>query len=157
MISISDSIAIALYHKDQWEQQWEKYKKCIADINAISAQRSYLFNKMIKMRDDLQKIESILATYIRIKCIDLNIYLHSRNILNMNSSWCNCERSHQTAKHVLMHCLNWTHLRSRMLRDIDFSNYQIIIAITKDFRAAVRMMMKTKLLKQFKMTKTLIL
>jgi len=70
---ISDSIAIILYHKDQW---WEKYKKCIADINVISAQRFHLFNKMIKMRDDLQKIESTLAIYIRIECIDLNIYLH---------------------------------------------------------------------------------
>jgi len=43
------------------------------------------------MRDDLQKIESIFATYIKIKRIDLNIYLHSRNVLSMNSSRCNCE------------------------------------------------------------------
>jgi len=122
MISISDSIAIVLYHKDQWKQWWKKYKKCIADVNAISAQRFHLFNKMIKMHDDLQKIESILAIYIRIKRINLNIYLHLRNILSMNSSRCNCERSHQTAKHVLMHCLNWTHLQLRMLRDVDFLN-----------------------------------
>ncbi len=52
MISISNSIAITLYHKDQWKQWWEKYKKCIADVNAISAQRSHLFNKMIKIHDD---------------------------------------------------------------------------------------------------------
>jgi len=154
-ISISNSIAITLYYKDQWEQQWKKYKKCIADVNIISAQRSHLFNKMIKMRDDLQKTESILATHIRIERIDLNVYLHLRNISSINSSRCNCERSHQTAKHVLMHCSNWTHLRSRMLRDVDFLNYQIIVAITKDLRAAARMMMKTKLLKQFKVTKTL--
>ncbi len=154
-ISISNNIAITLYYKDQWEQQWKKYKKCIADVNIISAQRSHLFNKMIKMRDDLQKTESILATHIRIERIDLNVYLHLRNISSINSSRCNCERSHQTAKHGLMHCSNWTHLRSRMLRDVDFLNYQIIVAITKDLRAAARMMMKTKLLKQFKVTKTL--
>ncbi len=157
MISISNSIAIMLYHKDQWKQWWKKYKKRITDVNVISAQRFHLFNKMIKIRDDFQKIESILAIYIKIERIDLNIYLHSRNILSMNSLRCNCERSHQTAKHVLMHCLNWTHLRSRMLRDIDFLNYRIIIVITKDLRAAARMMMKTKFLKQFKVTRTLIL
>ncbi len=123
MISISDSIAIMLYHKDQWKQRWEKYKKCIADVNAISAQRSHLFNKMIKICNDFQKIESILATYIRIKCINLNVYLHSRNVSSMNSSRCNCEWSHQTAKHVLMHCLNWMHLWSRMLCSVDFLNY----------------------------------
>ncbi len=157
MISISDSIAITLYHKDQWKQWWEKYKKCIADINIISEQRSHLFNKMIKMRDDFQKTESTFTTYIEIKRINLNVYLHSRNVSSMNNSRCDCEWSHQTAKHVLMHCLNWTHLRSKILRDIDFLNYRIIVAITKDLRATARMMMKMKLLKQFKVTKTLIL
>ncbi len=157
MISTSDNVAIALYHKDQWKQRWEKYKKRITDVNAISAQRSHLFNKMIKMRDDLQKAESTLAIHIRIERIDLNVYLHSRNVSSTNSSRCNCGRSHQTAKHVLMHCSNWTHLRSRMLRDVDSSNYRIIVATTKGLRAAARMMMETKLLKQFRVARTLIL
>ncbi len=52
MISISDSIAIAQYHKDQWNQWWEKYRERVADVNIISAQRLHLSNKMIKMRDD---------------------------------------------------------------------------------------------------------
>ena len=101
-ISISDSITIALYHKDQWKQWWKKYKKCIADVNAISAQKSHLFNKMIKMRNNFQKIKSILAIHIRIERINFNVYLHLRNVSSMNSSWCNCEWNHQTANHVLM-------------------------------------------------------
>ncbi len=156
-ISINDSIAITLYHKDQWKQWWKKYKKCIADVNAISAQRYHLFNKMIKMCDDFQKIKSILAIYIKIKCINLNVYLYSRNVSSMNSLQCNCEQSHQIAKHVLMHCLNWMHLRLKMLHDINFLNYWIITMIMKDFRAAGRMMMKMKLLKQFKVIRILIL
>jgi len=40
---------------------------------------------MIKMRDDFQKAESILAMHIRIERINLNVYLHFRNVLNMNS------------------------------------------------------------------------
>jgi len=156
-ISTSDSIAITQYHKDQWNQRWEKYRERVADVNAISAQRSHLSNKMIKMRDDLQKAESILAMHIRIECIDLNAYLHFRNISGTNSSRCNCEWSHQTTKHVLMHCSDWSHLRSRMLQDADFSNYQIIVIITKNLRAVAKMMMKTKLLKQFRVTRTLVL
>jgi len=46
---------------------------------------------MIKMRNDLQKAESILAMYIKIECIDLNIYLHFRNVSDMNSLRCNCK------------------------------------------------------------------
>ncbi len=147
MISTSDSIAIAQYHKSQWTQWWEKYRKCIADVHIILTQRSHLFNKMIKMQNDFQKIESILIIHIRIERIDLNAYLHFRNVSDADSVQCNCNWNHQTTKHVLMHCLNWLHLRLRMLQDIDFLNYWIIITITKSLRATARMMMKTKLLK----------
>ncbi len=157
MISTSDSIAIAQYHKDQWNQRWEKYRERVVDVNAISAQRSHLSKKMIKMRDDLQKAESILAIHIRIERIDLNTYLHSRNVSGTNSLRCDCEWSHQTTKHVLMHCSNWSHLRSRMLQDADFLNYRIIVIITKNLRAVAKIMMKMKLLKQFKVTRTLVL
>ncbi len=157
MISTSDNIIITQYHKDQWNQRWEKYRKCVANINAISAQRLHLSNKMIKMRDDFQKAESTLAMHIRIERIDLNAYLHFRNVFDMNSLRCDCEWSHQTTKHVFMRCLNWSHLRSRMLQDADFLNYQIIIIIMKSLKAVAKMMMKTKLLKQFKVTRTFVL
>ncbi len=149
--------AIAQFHKSQWNLWWKNYKKRIADINASFAQRSHLFKKSVKMRDDFQKIKSILAIHIRIERIKLNVYLHSRNVLNANSFWCDCKWSHQTVKHILMHCLNWTHLRLNMLWDVDFTNYQIIVSITKNLKATARMMIKMKLLKQFKMIKTLIL
>ncbi len=157
MILTSDSIAIAQYHKSQWKQWWNKYRKCIADVHIISTQRLHLFNKMIKMRNDFQKIESTLIIHIRIKCIDLNVYLYFRNVSDADSVWCDCNWNHQITKHVLMHCLNWLYLRLRMLWDVNFLNYWIIIAITKNLRAVARMMMKTKLLKQFKVTKSLIL
>jgi len=115
MISTSDSIAIAQFHRSQWKQQWEKYRKYIADVHIILIQRLHLFNKMIKMWNDLQKIENILIIYIRIECIDLNVYLHFRNVSDANSVQCNCDWNHQMIKHVFMHCLNWLHLRSRML------------------------------------------
>ncbi len=111
--STSDSIAIMQYHRSQWKQWWEKYKKCIADVHIISTQRLHLFNKMIKMQNDFQKVESILITYIRIERIDLNAYLHFRNVSDADNIWCNCDWDHQMTKHVLMHCLNWLHLRLR--------------------------------------------
>ena len=125
IISTSNNIAITQYHKDQWNQRWKKYRERVTNINIISAQRLHLSNKMIKMRDDFQKAESILAMHIRTERIDLNVYLHFRNVSNMNSLRCNCEWSHQMTKHVLMHCSNWLHLRSRMLQDADFLNYWI--------------------------------
>ncbi len=91
MISTSDSITITQYHKDQWNQWWKKYRERVANINVISAQRSHLSNKMIKKRDDLQKAESTFVMHIRIERIDLNAYLHSRNVSDMNSLRCDCK------------------------------------------------------------------
>jgi len=88
---ISDSIAIAQYHKNQWNQRWKNYRKCIVNVNVISTQRLHLFNKIMKMRDDFQKAESILIIYIRTECIDLNAYLHSRNVSDINNLWCDCK------------------------------------------------------------------
>ena len=115
MISTSDSIAIAQFHRNQWKQRWKKYRKCITNVHITSTQRLHLFNKTIKMQNDLQKIESTLVIHIRIERIDLNAYLHFRNVSDADSMQCNYDWNHQTTKHVLMHCLNWLHLRSRML------------------------------------------
>ncbi len=157
MLIQTSECAIAQFHKSQWDLWWENYKKCIADINTSFAQRFHLFKKSVRMRDNFQKIKSTLAIYIRIERIKLNVYLHSRNILSVNSLQCDCEWNHQTVKHILMHCLNWMHFRSNMLWDIDFMNYQIIISIMKSLKTTARMMMKMKLLKQFKITRTFIL
>ncbi len=157
MLTSMNEHAIAQFHKSQWDLRWENYKKHIADINTTFAQRFHLFKRSVRMRDDLQKIESTLAIYIRIERIKLNVYLHSRNVSSTNSIRCNCKWSHQIVKHILMHCSNWTHLRSNMLKDIDFTNYWVIVAITKSLKMTARMMMKTKLLEQFKVTRALIL
>ncbi len=156
-ILTSDSITITQYHKNQWKQWWKKYRKCIADVHIILTQRLHLFNKMIKMQNDFQKIENTFIIYIRIERINLNVYLHFKNVSDADNMWCNCNWNHQMMKHVLMHCLNWLHLRLKMLWNVDFLNYWIIVAITKNLRIVARMMMKMKLLKQFKVTKLLIL
>ncbi len=55
------------------------------NVTAILTQRFYLFSKSMKMNEEFQKVESTFITYIRIEHIDLRIFLHSRNILSMNS------------------------------------------------------------------------
>ncbi len=90
-ISTSDSIAIAQYYRSQWKQWWKKYRKCIADVHVTLTQRLHLFNKMIKMQNNFQKIKSTLIIHIRIECIDLNVYLHFRNVSDADSVWCNCD------------------------------------------------------------------
>ncbi len=46
---------------------------------------------MMKMHDNFQKAENTLAMYIKIECINLNVYLHFKNVSDMNSLQCNCK------------------------------------------------------------------
>ena len=153
----NEHIVIALHHKNQWSLRWNDYRKHIVDINITLIQKSHLIKKTVKMRDNLQKIESTLTIHIRTKRIDLKVYLHSRNVSSMNIFQCNCDWNHQMTKHVFMHCSNWTNLRSLMHWNVDFTNYRVIASIVKSLKTTMRMMMKTKLLKQFKVTRSLIL
>ena len=123
MIIQMSEYAIIQFYKRQWNLRWENYKKRIANINAFLTQRSHLFKKSVKMCNDFQKIKSTFATHIRIKCIELKIYLHLKNVSSANSFQCNCEWNYQTVKHILMHCLNWMHFQLNMLQDVDFINY----------------------------------
>lgn len=133
--SINERIVIALHHKNQWNLCWNNYRKHVVDVNVTSTKRSHLIKKTVKMHERLQKIESTLTTHIRIELIDLKIYLHSRHVSSTSSSRCDCEWDRQTAKHV----------------------YRIIASITRDLKTTARMMMGTELLKQFRVTESLIL
>ncbi len=152
----SERSAIAQYHRGQCDLRWENYKTRIADADATPAQRSHLSNKTVKMRDGLQKAESTLATHIRTERIGLNAYLHSRNVPGADNPRCACGGRRQTAKHILMHCPDWTHLRPKMLREAGLTDYRIIVSTAKGLRAAARMMMETELLEQFRVARALI-
>ncbi len=51
-ISTNDWVVIAQYHRDSWNLRWENYKTHVTNIAAISAQRSHLFSKSMKMREE---------------------------------------------------------------------------------------------------------
>ncbi len=46
------------------------------------------------MQNDFQKIKSTFVIYIKIECIDLNVYLHFRNVSDTDSVQCNCDWNH---------------------------------------------------------------
>jgi hypothetical protein len=100
----------------------------------------------------LFKIESNLITQMRIDRIDLTNYLFHRRMLTIVSSTCSCEWLKQITKHIIFFCSNYHIYKDNMLRVVETQNYNTFLNTTKDFKKAVRWLMKTNLLMQFFLT-----
>lgn len=104
----------------------------------------------------MTKAESILATQIRTERIELKAYLSQCQVPGFDSPACECEWDRQTAKHILTHCPTQGHLRPVMLDNTGVMNYHKLISTVKRLRTATRCMMKSGLLEQFSVARTLL-
>ena len=147
---------MATFHKKQWELKWETYRRRIEEANQTPAQRTPISKLTLKIREGLQKAESSLATQIRTERIGLKAYLHSRKVPGVESPKCKCEWARQTAKHVLLFCPDYAEPKTRILNAAIIQNYRQIVFTAKGLKAATRIMMKTDLLEQFALAKTLL-
>lgn len=155
-LATGDSIPIGLFYLKQWEKEWETYRQRIPTALQTPAQRSPLGTDTIKMRSHLRKAESTLAMQIRTERIGLKAYLYSRNVPGYTSPECECGLGSQTARHVIMHCPNWTDLRERLAGTLRTWDYRVVIGSWEGLREAARLIMDTGLLEQFALAKTLL-
>jgi hypothetical protein len=68
------------------------------------------------------------------------------------SSTCSCDWFKQITKHIIFFCSNHHIYRNSMLRVVETQNYNTLLDIVKDFKKAVKWLMKTNLLTQFSLT-----
>jgi hypothetical protein len=70
-------------------------------------------------------------------------------VLTIVFSTCSCEWFKQITKHIILFCSNHHIYRDSMLRVVETQNYNTFLNTTKDFKKAVKWLMKTNLLTQF--------
>lgn len=151
-----DKAIIAIFHRAQWEKEWESYRQRIPTAHRSPAQSQPIARKSLGLRSGLRKAESTLATHIRTERIGLRAYLHSRGVPGFDTPDCSCQLGRQTAKHVLRFCPEWKEQRKSMMDAAGTQDYREITASRKGLRAAAKMMMKTGLLEQFALANTLL-
>lgn len=110
----------------------------------------------LKIRKQLQKAESSIATHIRTERIGLAAYLHSRQVPGYDSPKCSCGPFHQTAKHVLIYCEKHVNMRPQLFADGGTRDYRVLTSTAKGLKAAARFLMKTGILGQFKLAACLL-
>jgi NAD(P)-dependent dehydrogenase (short-subunit alcohol dehydrogenase family) len=108
-----------------------------------------VFKKRFKLHDKLFKVESNLITQMRIDRIDLTNYLFHRRVFTIVFSTYSCDWFKQITKHIILFCSNHHIYKNSMLRVVETQNYNMLFDTVKDFKKAVKWLMKTNLLTQF--------
>jgi NAD(P)-dependent dehydrogenase (short-subunit alcohol dehydrogenase family) len=73
-------------------------------------------------------------------------------VFTIVSSTCSCDWFKQITKHIIFFCSNHHIYRNNMLRVVETQNYNTLFDTIKDFKKAVKWLMKTNLLTQFFLT-----
>ena len=153
---LNDKKAINIFHKEDWQRRWEGYVAGIAPAMRTPAQADSLGPKRIKLRAGLAKAESTLATHIRTERIGLADYLARRRVPGFESPACSCGWEHQTAKHIIAHCPTTEELRREIWEAGKTPDYRSLVTKASGLRLAARLLMKTGLLGQFSLARTLL-
>lgn len=147
--------AVDVFHLNQWEKRWESYKQRRAHAGATPAQSTFLDKKILKLRKDMAKAESTMATHIRTERIGLRAYLALRGVPGYTPE-CSCGFARQTAKHIIKYCPDFSQARSRMWGAGGPQDYRTLVTTAKGLKEASRFMIQTGLLGQFSLAAELL-
>ena len=70
-----------------------------------------LSRDILKLHKDLRKIESVLITQIRIKYIELAVFLNKAGMPGYKTPTYQCGQAREMAAHVIMHCPRFAEIR----------------------------------------------
>ena len=96
------------------------------------------------------KAHSALLTQLRTGKIGFADFLYERKVPGVWSRRCACDQGAMTVRHVLLTCPKWRALREEELEPF-FGDIKRILNTKEGVTAALRMILKTGLLEQFKM------
>ncbi len=132
----------------KWKRIWNKYQTT-NEYRVYVMLTFKIFKKRFKFHDKLFKIESNLITQMRIDRIDLTNYLFHRRMLTIVFSICLCDWFKQITKYIIYFCSNHHIYKDSMLRVVETQNYSTLFDTAKDFKEAMKWLIKTNLLTQF--------
>jgi hypothetical protein len=131
--------------KEKWEKRWKEGKKG-QHLKHISPEPT---QENRKLHAGYTKPHSALLTQLRTGKIGFKEFLYNRKVPGIYSKQCTCGYAAMSVQHILMACPNWARLREQEIgrteRDI-----RVVLGTKEGATAAIRMILKTGLLGQFK-------
>ncbi len=99
--------------QQSWHSSWQASAPSPASPTSIEAPPSA---DVLALHQLLQKPETALAVQLRTGKNGFNAFLYQARVPSVLSSLCSCGFGHQTAKHIIIHCRNFSAAR-HALRD----------------------------------------
>lgn len=136
---------ILSFHERKWKERWKDCKKGKHSrmILPEPCERSMTPHRGLK------KHESSLLTQLRTGKIGFNHFLYERKVPGIESPRCECTQDDMTVEHVLLECPQWTTERRELIDPLRTTDLRKILSKRKGCRAAIKMVLRTKLLGQF--------
>ena len=98
------------------------------------------------------KAHCSLLTQLRTAKIGFNAFLYERQVPTVHSPRCACDLGAMDVRHILLTCPRWTEIREQELTTLNTTDLRKILGTTQGATAAIRFILRTKLLEQFKAT-----
>jgi hypothetical protein len=136
------------------EEEWEKWKR-----RWKQETKGYHLRRIAKEPDGeaclvhagRAKAHSALLTQLRTGKIGFNEFLFKRKVPGIQSKKCACDQGEMSVRHILLSCPQWEEEREEELRDMR-RDLKEILGTKHGATAAIRLILRTGLLKQFKAT-----
>jgi hypothetical protein len=133
-----------------WQKQWTAYLDSIPGGKPRTPAQDDTRRNRAHLHATLPKATSALITQIRTEKIGLNAFLTERRVPGY-SAGCPCGSQRQTAKHIIMHCPNYSGDRDDLFRTAGTRDYKKMLATTRGAKAAAYFLQRTGLLDQFQL------
>jgi hypothetical protein len=130
----------------QWNQRWSQGSKG-SHTRRLNAEPSRATRRLHSGRE---KAYSAVLTQLRTGKIGFNAFLHERKVPTVLSPRCPCGTGVMTVQHILLACPDWKDLRSEYIRPLGTTDLSSILNSPKGCTAAITLVIRSKLLEQFK-------
>jgi hypothetical protein len=74
--------------QEKCKQKWENYRR--THVDGPPATADLKAREMLKMRSQLPRRETTIATLVRSECIGLRAFLHKRRVSGFDNPACDC-------------------------------------------------------------------
>jgi hypothetical protein len=133
--------------EEKWKERWKDSTKG-RHLYKIAPEPSPANRKLHAGR---VKPHSALLTQLRTGKVGFNEFLYERRVPDVYSKRCGCKREAMSVRHVLIACPKWRNIRETELREFG-EDLREILGTKEGATAAIRAILKTELLEQFKAT-----
>jgi len=118
-----------------------------------AAHFQYLTSEMIHqhlwLHKNHMKSHNVLLTQLCMRKIDFNQFLHERQVFNIATMMCKCDKDWMLIKHVLLTCFKWKIEWKMMQCKKNITNLRKFLEIMSMITMIIQIILSTSILNQF--------